>query len=182
MATGPTFRITGHHLAPTLDAMRQGYSHGCSAGSSARAGRLCTSLWLTLTLWWPVKEHKMSGIPQIERSTTTQTHLACIYTAVASKSASSALSSSCCIQILCNSRLAEPERSSSRTAGYRPDRRIDLQSQQFDKQCICTSILNSTRSCHHHIMQQHFHKPIKCAGEGNLTAKAQCLKAASWEE
>lgn len=135
MATGPTFRTTGHHLAPTLDATR--HSHGCSAGSSARAGRLCTSLWLTLTVWWPVKEHKMSRIPQIERRTATRTHLACTYTAVASKSASSALSSSCCIQILCNSRLAEPERSSSRTAGYRPDRRIDLQSQQFDKQRIC---------------------------------------------
>ena len=67
----PTFRTTGHHLAPTLDATRQGYSHGCSAGSSARAGRLCTSLWLTLTVWWPVKEHKMSRIPQIERRTAT---------------------------------------------------------------------------------------------------------------
>ena len=96
-----------------------------------------------------------------------------IYTAVASNSVSSCIK--LCIQILCNSCLAGPERSSSRTAGYTPDRRIDLQSQQFDKHRMCTSTLNSTRSCHRHMMQQHFQESIKCAGERNLTT-------ASWEE
>ena len=121
------------------------------------------------------RRQNVENTSQIERRKYVQCEEIVAYPAVASNSVSSALTSSCCIQILCNSCLAQPERSSSRTAGYRPDRRIGVQSQQFDKHRICVSTLNSTRSCHHHMMQQHFQESIKCAGERNLTT-------ASWEE